>query len=165
MTANAREVGILVAKRRLKGPWADHAWQPKAVLPAAPETTPWTRLYGDDEEEVFYAGALELALHPSETGHYRDNLASERPSLWVTLRPVAEDIHELGIVTADPYTGEGLTEGMGEILEAVPMPAEIRDWLAAYVEAFHVERQFFKRKRDRADPEALARRPRVREDE
>jgi hypothetical protein len=164
MALNAREVGILVAKRRLTGPWASHAWLPKAVLPAAPDTPPWTRLHGDDQEEVFYGGALELALHPSETGHYRDNLASERPSLWVTLRPVA-DSHELGVVTADPYAGEGLTEGMGEILEAVPMPPEIRDWIAAYVEAFHVERQFFKRKRDRADPEALARRPRVRDEE
>ena len=29
--------------------------------------------------------------------------------------------------------------------------------IAAFVEAFHVERPFIKRKRDRADPDALAR--------
>ncbi|MFC6050208.1 DUF3305 domain-containing protein, partial [Methylobacterium hispanicum] len=29
------EVGIIVARRRLKGPWADHAWLPVEALPAA----------------------------------------------------------------------------------------------------------------------------------
>ncbi len=38
------------------------------------------------------------------------------------------------------------------------MPAAIQEWLAAFVEAHHVERPFVKRKRDRADPEALAKR-------
>ena len=35
------------------------------------------------------------------------------------------------------------------------MPPEIEAEVAAFVEAFHVERPFFKRERDRADPEAL----------
>ena len=48
------------------------------------------------------------------------------------------------------------------------MPPEIQERLAAFVEAHHVERPFVKRKRDRADPEAFARRPpdrRSRDDE
>jgi hypothetical protein len=36
------------------------------------------------------------------------------------------------------------------------MPREIQRRLAAFVEAHHVERPFVKRKRDRADPEAMA---------
>ena len=98
-----------------------------------------------------------MALYVAETGHYRDNLVSGRPSLWVVLRPVAGDEYEVGMVTADPYEGEALVNGMGEIVEPVPMPLEIQDKVAAFVETFHVERQFFKRKRDRADTEALAR--------
>ena len=35
---------------------------------------------------------------------------------------------------------------------------EVQAKLLAFFEAFHVERKFEKRKRDRADPEALARR-------
>ncbi len=64
----------------------------------------------------------------------------------------------LHLVTADPAEGEALTEPGAEIVEAVPMPAAIQEWLAAFVEAHHVERPFVKRKRDRADPEALAKR-------
>ncbi|NNM74811.1 DUF3305 domain-containing protein [Enterovirga aerilata] len=151
-------VGVVVARRRLSNPWADHAWLPTAVLPAAPETPAWTRLSATQTEELFYAGPYELALHPSETAHYRDNLASGQPSLWVALRPIGGEDHEIAAVTADPYEGEGLAEGIGEIVEAVPMPTEIRDHLAAYVAAFHVERAFFKRRNDRPDAEALARR-------
>ncbi|MDB5590231.1 DUF3305 domain-containing protein [Enterovirga sp.] len=150
-------VGVVVGKRRLAGPWASHAWLPVAILPAPADAAPWTRLGGDEREELFYGGAHEIALHPSETSHYRDNLASGRPSLWVALRPVGPEEHEVATVSADPYEGESMAEGIGEIVEAVPMPESVQREVAAFVAAFHVERTFFKRKRDRQDGEAMAR--------
>ena len=36
MPENSFEIGVVVARRKLKGPWASHAWLPCAVLPAAP---------------------------------------------------------------------------------------------------------------------------------
>jgi hypothetical protein len=156
------EIGVLVAKRKLKGPWVSHAWLPCAVLPAAPATSPWTRLSADEQEEIFYAGSYEVSLHPGETAHYRDNLASGRPSLWVALRHVGGDDYEIAAVTANPYEGESMAEGIGEIVEAVPMPADIQTRVAEFFAAFHQERPFVKRKLDPIDPEALARRgPRV----
>jgi hypothetical protein len=157
MPQNHFEVGILVARRRLRGPWATHAWMPVSALPAAPPVANWTRLSETEEETIFYAGSYEVLLHPAETSHYRDNLVSGRPSLWVALRKLDEDAYEIATVTADPYEGEAMAEGIGEIVEAVPMPAECQGILHAFFEAFHVERKFEKRKRDRADPEALAR--------
>ena len=151
------EVGIVVAKRRLKGPWAGHAWLPRAVLPGVPDTAPWTRLASGEDEELYYAGAHEVRLHRGDTAHYRDNLTAAQPSLWVALRPVGEEV-EVAAVLADPYEGEARAGGIGEIVEAVPMPPEIRERVAAFFAAFHVERPFFKRKRDRGDPEALGRR-------
>ena len=152
------EVGIIVARRRLKGPWASHVWMPVAALPAAAQAEPWTKLSETEEEATFYAGAYEVSLHIGETAHYRDNLVSGRPSLWVSLRATAEDTYAIASVTADPYEGESMAEGIGEIVEAVPMPPELQAKLLAFFEAFHIERTFEKRKRDRADPEALARR-------
>jgi hypothetical protein len=157
MTERHFEVGVVVARRKLKGPWASHAWLPRAVLPSAPTAAPWTSLGQDGDDETFYAGSFDLSLHAGETGHYRDNLVSGRPALWVVLQPVAGDAYEIATVTANPYEGEALTQGNGEIVEAVPMPPEVRDEIAAFVEAFHVERRFIKRQRDRANPEALAR--------
>jgi Protein of unknown function (DUF3305) len=156
MAEDRVQVGVLIARRELKGRWADHAWSPYAVLPAAPAAAPGTRLGGGDGEDIFYAGAYDVSLHSAETAHYRDNLASGHPALWVVLQPVAGDEYEIAIVTADPYEGEALAQGNGEIVEALPMPAEVQEKIAAFIEAFHVERPFVKRKRDRADPEALA---------
>ncbi|WP_036266877.1 DUF3305 domain-containing protein [Methylobacterium sp. 10] len=151
------EVGIIVAKRALKSRWASHAWLPVAALPAIPVTEPWTVLSATPEEKTYYAGAYEVSLHPAETSHYRDNLISGRPSLWVALRQIAEGSYEVANVTADPYEGESMAEGIGEVVEAVPMPEEVQAKVLAFFDAFHVEQVFHKRKRDRADPEALAR--------
>jgi len=151
-------VGVLVEKRRLKSVWASHAWLPQAVLSAVPDTAPGTPVGADAAREIFYAGACTVRLSPSETAHYRDNLRSGSPSLWVGLRSSGDDAHEVSIVTADPYEGEALAGALGEIIEAVPMPPEIQAVVATFVEAFHVERPFLKRQRDRADPNALARR-------
>jgi mannose-6-phosphate isomerase-like protein (cupin superfamily) len=151
-------VGIVVARRRLKGPWQSYAWLPLAALPAAPDLPVGTRLGAHTDEEHFYAGSATVTLNASETGHYADNLTAAQPSLWVVLRPVGDAEVEVVSVTADPYEGEALAESMGEIVEAVPMPIDVQAWVRSFFEAFHVERQFFKRKRDRADPEALGRR-------
>ena len=150
-------LGVVVAKRRLKGPWASHTWLPVAVLPAAPDLPVGTPLGGDGDEERFYGGPASLSLHAPETGHYRDNLTAAQPSVWVALRPTGDEV-EVAAVTVDPYEGEALAESIGDIVEAVPMPADVHDFVRAFFERFHVEREFVKRKRDRADPEALGRR-------
>jgi hypothetical protein len=157
MVPNHREIGVVVAKRPLTGPWGGHQWQPIAVLPAAPALAAGTRLGGGEGDETLYAGSAILDLHLRATGHYRDNLTSGQPSVWVVLRPVGEEV-ELVSVTVDPYEGEALAESIGDVVEAVPMPQAVMDWVQAFFDAFHEEQVFFKRKRDRVNPEALARR-------
>lgn len=156
--ASEFEVGVVIARRRLKGPWADYAWSPHAVLPAAPAVAPGTLLGGSGDVDTFYAGPFTVSLHPGETSHYRDNLASGDPSLWIALRHAGGEDYKVAAITADPYEGESMAEGIGEIVEAVPMPADVQVLVAAFFDAYHQERPFVKRKRDRADPEALARR-------
>jgi hypothetical protein len=42
------------------------------------------------------------------------------------------------------------------------MPETIKKRIAAFVTEHHVDRPFFKRKRDRADPDSMGRKSRVR---
>lgn len=147
------DIGVIVVKRQVKaGPWTSHAWLPYAVLPAVPAATPGAELGGDAEDTFFYAGPAQVVLERSATAHYRDNLTSTRPSLWVSLK-MTEDGCELTSVTADPYEGEAMTEAIGSVVEAVPMPEKIRAGIADFVAAFHVERPFIKRQRNRHDPD------------
>ena len=159
-------VGVVVERRKAKSPWIDHVWCPVAVLPGEPDTAPWTVLAAGEDTATFYAGAASVELYRSETTYYRDNLRTETPLLWVALRPTAaEPPYDVLIVTANPAEGEALTEPATDLVETVPMPDPIRQTVAAFVAEHHVEQVFVKRKRDRADPEALARRGVIREND
>ena len=159
-------VGVVVERRKAASPWIDVVWRPIGVLAGAPEAAPWTMLETGDDRASFYAGAAEIALYRSETGHYRDNLASGRASLWVSLRPTGvEPPFEIVAVTADPAEGESFTQAGDDLVEAVPMPPAVCAIVEAFVAEHHVERPFVKRKRERADPEALARRTPLEKDQ
>jgi hypothetical protein len=154
-------VGVVVERTNASSQWVDFLWRPTAVLTGVPTTPAWTKLSDDGERASFYAGAADIELYRTETTYYRDNLATGAPLLWVALRQRDGDPpYELLTVTADPAEGEGLTEAGNDLIETVPMPPAIQDAIAQFIAEHHVERAFVKRKRDRADPEALARRER-----
>lgn len=152
-------VGVVVERRVATSPWIEHVWRPVRVLAGVPEAEPWTTLPGASGADTFYAGAAEVELHRTETTNYRDNLASGQASLWIVLRPTGGDPPFTVVrVTADPAEGEAFTETATDLVEAVPMPEPIAEAVAAFVAQHHVEHAFEKRKRDRANPEALGRR-------
>jgi hypothetical protein len=152
-------VGIIVERRKSTSPWTDVVWRPIAVLGGLPDADPWARLVVEGGAETFYAGAAQIELYRTETENYRSNLSSRAPSIWVALYASGgEPPYVIGAVTADPAEGEALTEPGQGIVEAVAMPDSVRNAIASFISQHHVERVFEKRKRDRADPEALARR-------
>jgi hypothetical protein len=155
-------VGVVLERRRAASPWIDFTWRPVSILPGRPETPPWTMLSQDADSATFYIGAAEIELHRVETGNYRSNIASGAPMLWVALRPTGvEPPYELFAVTADPAEGEALTESASNLVDVVPMPAAICAQVDAFIAEHHVERPFYKRERNRADPESLGRRSRI----
>ena len=159
MSATKVAVGIVVERRKAASPWIDFTWKPVTALPGLPDALPWTPLAQDGDSTAFYAGAAEIALYRTETTNYRNNLGSCAPMLWVALRPTdVEPPYELFAVTADPAEGEAWTEAGTDLVDVVPMPEAVRAAVEAFVAEHHVEQPFHKRERDRADPEALARR-------
>lgn len=157
-------VGVVIERRSAKSMWADFVWRPSAVLAGEPDAAPWTLLEAQADCTTFYAGSAEVALYRSDTAFYRDNLATGEPMLWAVLRPTGgEPPFAVVTVTADPSEGEALATIGTDLVEALPMPGPIRDAIEAFVIEHHVEHAFAKRERDRADPEALARRARVKD--
>jgi hypothetical protein len=161
MTQQHHEVGIVVERRRIDSPWADHAWLPIAVLPEPPALEPWTRLIGDDERQQIYLGPAVLTLHAVDTAHFRENFQTGHAKLWVAIRPTGiEPALEIVGITADPFEAEVFSENVGDIVEPVTMPAAIAEAVLAFFEAHHVEREFVKRKRSEHDPRKGGMRPR-----
>jgi hypothetical protein len=151
-------VGVVVERSKATSPWLDSVWRSVAVLCGVPDAAPWTALGTAPPAATFYMGAAEIELYRSETDHYRSNLASGAPSVWVALRPTGTlPAYELFAVTADPSEGESFTQSGDDLVDAVPMPAAVRQIVETFVAEHHVEQPIYRRKRDGAGPEAPAR--------
>lgn len=149
--ATTRMIGVVVARRKAISEWASDPVivAPHAVLPEPPDLEPGAALGTVAGAELVYLGPSELTIWRGETGHYRDNLATGTPKIWVALSREGED-WRVHLTTANPYEGESLADSPGLVLEAAPMPADIALDLAIFIERHHVEERFVKRKRDKA---------------
>ena len=153
-------VAVIVERRAVDNPWIDYSWKAVEVLPAAPLAAPWSTLAGGPGWTRYLAGVAQLAMYRKETETYKYNIEADVPAVYVFLRRV-DDEPGLRLLGATVCVGEveAHSDAGDDIVEAVPMPPEVRDWVTEFVALHHVERAFYKRKRDRADPEALAGRP------
>ncbi|WP_426426207.1 DUF3305 domain-containing protein [Bradyrhizobium genosp. A] len=138
----------MAERREARSAWADFLWRPVSILSGKPSAAPWTPLSEEAGVALFYAGEAVIELHRTETSNYRDNLTSERPSIWVIMRPTASNPpYELLAVTVDPAEGEACTDAGSNLVDAVPMPQDIAAIVERFVARHHVERPFVKRRR------------------
>lgn len=152
-------VGVLAERRPGVTKWAEEVWRVVEVLEAAPPVEPWTKLREEPGRTLFFAGTAEVALHPTDTANYKHNIEAQQPLVWVALRPAATGAgFTLQSVTVDPGEAHLHADAGNDLVEALPMPPGLLAATAEFVARHHVEREFYKRRRDRADPEALGRR-------
>jgi hypothetical protein len=158
--AEQREVGVVAERHAIESRWATHRWHPGAVLLEVPETAPWTRLSEAGGVARYYAGAATITLVPSEVESYLYNLTSPAPQVWVILSPCApkpdgRDV-ELESVTVAAGEAEMLAGGAELVVESVPMPREIAEWVAGFVAEHPGAPSTFRRKRSRHVSEGKA---------
>lgn len=156
MPREVLRIGVVARSHRPANVWAVRVLQPVAVLADWPPLTPGTLMREEAGVQTFWMGDHALTLHHGETKHYRDNLASARPSVWVAL-----DGERVLAVTVDPYEGEGLASDSERVVEALEMPESILKRVVAFVATHHVEEPFIKRKRVPAAMGGASRAPRV----
>ncbi|WP_372398442.1 DUF3305 domain-containing protein [Azospirillum sp. HJ39] len=143
-------LGIVVERRRGVTAWADWSWRPVSVIPGAgPVDPPGTVLMQGDGWTHSHAATLAMELFRTDTEGYRLNLSQDPPRLWVVMRP-GPDGEELVpfAVTASAHEGEGYQIG-SDVVETVPMPAEVIALVRDFVEQHHVDVPFHKRERKR----------------
>jgi hypothetical protein len=152
-------VGVVVERRKADSPWVDFVWRGIGVLPDAPQMTSWTVIREQEGTTLFYAGSATVDLYHSEAARYRDNLATGVPNVWIVLTPSEGSWpYAVSTVTVDPAEGEAFTQSAVNLVEAVLMPEVLHQAIESFIGEHHVEVEFVKRERSRADPEAFARR-------
>jgi hypothetical protein len=148
-------IDVVMERIALDNRWTSEQWRPaavhavgpgrgSAVAPVCIEDTPQRTRWR-------FAGR-EIEVHPSEAEGYFLNVSSEAPIVFVMWRMRDDDAvppAEPFIVTLS-YNEAGRFMDGGERVDPVPMSAEIREWLAAYV-AVHYKPEP-KKKARRNDP-------------
>ncbi|MBP0484749.1 DUF3305 domain-containing protein [Sagittula salina] len=143
-------VGVVLRRTPGVTRWVRHAWTAAAVLPGAGPAE-WKEMRREGDAVEYHAATPVLELHGAETEAYLATLASELPSLYVVLRRtgVEEPPFEVLRITASPYEAQDFTDSGEEQVEKVPMPHGLVAWVRDFVEEFHQEEAFIKRKRDK----------------
>jgi len=162
-------VGIVVERREIDNPWQDYSWSPAGVLPGVQPDGDgeWKLLREGEGWSHFLAGTLEIELFRGETEGYRYNLSNDPARIYIVLCPgeEADDPEVIPfLATVCPYEAESYSENGEDIVEGVVMPDEIVGWVQAFVDKYHVDQPFKKRKQKKAyDPRkgGFERRPKV----
>jgi hypothetical protein len=141
-------VGIVVERRRATSAWVDTIWRSVAALRGVPDAAPWTVIAAAEDVTTFYVGVAEIELYRTEVDHYRNNLESGEPSVWIALRPTGADPpYALFAVTVDPAEGESFTQAGDDAVDAVSMPAAVRESVEAFVAQHHMVQPHYRRTR------------------
>jgi Protein of unknown function (DUF3305) len=149
-------VGVIVEWRALDNPWQDHQWIPVEVVPGAGAVPEWLEIGRGDGWVRYLIGTAPLELHRAETEAYKVNLSNDPPQVHILLRSDEEDDapHEikLFLVTASPYEAQDYLDTEDNMLLSVAMPDDVIAWVQAFIDKHHVDEPFYKRKRERYDP-------------
>jgi hypothetical protein len=149
---SAMALGVIVERRPTRNRWADDQYLPVAVIPNAPAAD-WAPLDSDDAGETnrWHVGTCDAVLYRTDSEAYLGNLESDRPSVYVVLRPSEdpEDEHPVALVevTLSPYEAQDYLDIGDDIVEGVPIPEPVDAWVRDFVARHHKETPFKKRKR------------------
>lgn len=148
-----RTIPVGVVLRRAPGVtrWARWHWTASAVLPGAGKAD-WRELRRDGDTVEYHAATETLELHGTETESYLHGLSAAVPSLYVVMRQTGsqtgtEPPLEVVLITASPYEAQDYTDSGEEIVEKVPMPPGLVAWVREFIDQFHHDEPFVKRKR------------------
>jgi len=148
-----RTMPLGIVLRRAPGVtrWARWSWKATAVLPGAPDAS-WRVLRESDGTTEYHAATVPLDLHGAETEAYVHGLGAEVPCVYVVMRPIAgaqDHPFQILLVTASPYEAQDYCDSAEEVVEKVAMPEGLEAWVREFVNLFHEEEAFVKRRRNK----------------
>lgn len=142
-------LGVVLRKAPGVTRWVPWVWKAVAVLPGA-GLADFRELRREGDVVEYHAATLTLELHGAETEAYLHGLTAEVPSIYVVMRDGdGECPLDMLLVTASPYEAQDYTDSGEELVEKVPMPAGLVAWVREFVEEFHEDEIFVKRRRDK----------------
>ena len=142
-------VGVVIKRQPGVTRWAKYAWKATSILPGAADAH-WRELRREGEVVEYHAATVTLELFGAETEAYVHGLGAEVPCVYVIMRPKPETpAHpfEVLLITASPYEAQDYCDTGEEVVEKVAMTPGLLAWVREFVELFHEDEEFVKRRR------------------
>lgn len=150
-------LGVIAEQRPSVSRWAQDYWMPVGVMLAPANLKTGDVMLSDETVTRYFMGRTDLTCYAADTEAYVENFDSGLPALYVVLRRDSDNEHPLPwfvqSVTASPHQAQDYEVGSEDIIERVPMPPEIVEAIWEFLDAYHVETKFKKRRRDKLDLE------------
>ena len=151
------DIGVVLERRDVDHPWKDYDWRAVSVqtdVAVFGDDGAWHEIARGDGWVRYLTAPLTLQVYVRETEGYKYNLSNDVPAVYIVWRE--DDDSPAGIspfhATVCPYEAQSYLDGDEEQVESIAMPPDVAAWLAAFVDANHVDEPFHKRKRKKHNP-------------
>jgi hypothetical protein len=131
--------------------WVTERWEARAVIPDAQSGQIIRPLFDTVERAQTLHTGLRIELHRDEAQGYYLNLSSPNPSVFVMWR--MREREAVPVMVTLSYDEAARLLDAGETVDAIPLPAEIGTWLAAYVAEHYKPEPKKVRRREPASPD------------
>jgi len=143
------DVNIIMARYESVSAWQDYTWELVGVTSSAGHACSEgtvTLVHQLTLKQILYAG-MPLRLHRDECESYYHNLKAPAPLCFVLTRRDDDDVPVPFLITLSVDEAHAYLEGDDEVYSGA-IPAEIHQWLNAYVVANYVPATRQKRKQN-----------------
>jgi len=137
-------------------PWLDWEWKIVGMMPVGDELRDQpARLLKRTETMTRWLGEpSRLDLHRTDIEAYVYNLTSLQASIFSVAQELEQAVADgliwrTHLITLSSYEAEEYMSGDDAMIGKIALPADIREWLEAFVALHYKETEFKKRRRDR----------------
>ena len=147
-------LGVVIRRAPGVTRWSKWSWSVVSILPGA-AAADWRLLRDADGITDYHISTPVLELHGAECEAYLTGISDRVPAVYVVLRQTddAEKPYEVLLVTASPYEAQDYEDSGEDIIERIAMPADIEATIKDFVDHYHREEEFRKRRRDNVNIE------------
>lgn len=151
--SQSAKLGVVLRRSPGVTSWSKWVWRATAVIPGAGEVS-WKLLRTQGDVTEHHASTHDLWLYVSDAEAYVHELQADVPSVYVIMRDVeevTEDEMPLSVlkVSVSPYEAQDYCDSGEELVERVPMPPAVLEWVTGFVDKHYCEEPFVKRRRDK----------------
>ncbi|HTP95303.1 MAG TPA: DUF3305 domain-containing protein [Burkholderiales bacterium] len=148
MSEDSFPIAVIMQRDALDNRWASERWQAIGAVPDLDEGAVAQQIIFDAgrQSQALFRG-FRIKLVRDEAHGYYLNVSTGEPKVFVLWRMI-EDIAKPEYVTASYAEAARWMDG-GETVDAVPMPIEMCDWVAQFVQQNYRPEELAKNKRKR----------------